>query len=101
VPVEKSLSVAEELTIYHALEHKDALLDALSVTDELLLDLAQVSQIDSAGLQLLILLKKEAQRAGKSVRFVAPSPAVSNVIELCNLAAEFSDPPPFLAGAAS
>ena len=95
------LSLTEDLTIYHALEQKAALLDALAATDELELDLAQVEEIDSAGLQLLILLKKEAQRAGKSVRFVAPSPAVSNVIELCNLAAEFSDPPPFLAGAAS
>ena len=101
MPAEKILSISEDLTIYHALEHKDALLDALSTTDELLLDLAQVGQIDSAGLQLLILLSKEAQRAGKSLRFVAPSPAVSDVIELCNLAAEFGAAPPVLTGAAS
>ena len=101
MPSTQRFSLAQDLTIYHALEHKDALLDALSTTDELLLDLAQVGQIDSAGLQLLILLSKEAQRAGKSVRFIAPSQAVSDVIELCNLAAEFGAAPPVLTGAAS
>ena len=48
--------------------------------------------IDTAGLQLLILLKKEAQRAGKRVAIVAHSQAVRSVIDFCNLAAELGDP---------
>lgn len=83
------LCLTEDLTIYHALDHKDELLDALSTADELQLDLSQIEAIDSAGLQLLILLGSEAQRAGKSLRLVAPSQAVSEVIALCNLAAAF------------
>ena len=86
------LVVSNDLTIYHALELKPTLLDALANTQELELNLSQVSEMDTAGLQLLILLKKEAQRAGKCVRIVAHSQAVSSVIDFCNMAAEFGDP---------
>lgn len=86
------LAITEDLTIYHALEQKQALLDALSTTSELELNLSQVDKMDTAGLQLLVLLKKEAQRAGKQVRIVAHSEAVSSIIDFCNMAAEFGDP---------
>ena len=68
MPTKERLSLSDDLTIYHALAQKALLLAALDGADELELDLAQVSEIDTAGLQLLILLKKEAQRAGKSSR---------------------------------
>ena len=86
------LIITEDLTIYHALEQKQLLLDALAKSSELELNLSQVSEMDTAGLQLLVLLKKEAQRAGKQVRIVAHSQAVSAVIDFCNMAAEFGDP---------
>ena len=86
------MSVTEDLTIYHALEQKHRLLDALGGTDELELDLMQVGEIDTAGLQLLILLKKEAQRTGKRLSIVAHSQPVRSVIDFCNLAAELGDP---------
>ena len=86
------LSLTEDLTIYHALEQKHMLLDALGSTDELELDLMQVGEIDTAGLQLLILLKKEAQRTGKHLSIVAHSQSVRAVIDFCNLAAELGDP---------
>jgi len=86
------LSLAEDLTIYHALEQKNLLLDALSSADDHELDLLKVDEIDAAGLQLLILLKNEAQRSGKRVAIVAHSQAVRAVIDFCNLAAELGDP---------
>lgn len=86
------LVVSLPLTIYHALDLKQQLLDALAVTDELELNLSQVAEMDAAGLQLLVLLKKEAQRASKRVRIVAHSQAVSSLIDFCNMAAEFGDP---------
>ena len=70
------LTLNEDLTIYHALEQKNQLLDALSASETLELDLLQVSDIDTAGLQLLILLKKEALRTGKRVAIVAHSAAM-------------------------
>lgn len=86
------LSLSGDLTIYHALEQKQLMLDALATTTELELNLSQVGEIDTAGLQLLILLKKEAQKAGKRVRIVAHSQPVSSVIDFCNMATEFGDP---------
>ena len=92
MPANQRLSLAEDLTIYHALEQKTHLLDALVASDELELDLLQVGEIDTAGLQLLLLLKKEAQRTHKQVSIVAHSQAVRSVIDFCNLATELGDP---------
>ncbi|SDI45637.1 STAS domain-containing protein [Propionivibrio dicarboxylicus] len=92
MPMTQRLSVTEEMTIYHALDQKNLLLDALLTCDVLELDLLQVGDIDTAGLQLLIMLKKEAQRTGKRVAIVAHSQAVQSVIDFCNLAAELGDP---------
>lgn len=92
MPNSQRLSLSTDLTIYHALEQKQALLDALAIGGDLELDLSQVGEMDTAGLQLLILLKKEAQSAGKCVRIVAHSQAVSSLIDFCNVAAEFGDP---------
>ena len=68
------------------------MLDALSACEELELDLAQVGEIDSAGLQLLLLLKREAQVGGKRVILVRHSQPVRATIEFCNLVAELGDP---------
>lgn len=92
MPLSQLLALSEDMTIYHALDQKSTLLEALAVNDELELDLLQVGEIDTAGLQLLILLKKEAQNAGKRVSIVAHSQAVRNVIDFCNLATELGDP---------
>lgn len=92
MPSRQLLTLTEDLTIYHALEQKGALLNALADTDDLELDLMHVGEIDTAGLQLLILLKKEAQRAGKTISIVAHSQSVRAVIDFCNLAAELGDP---------
>ena len=92
MPSRQLLTLAEDLTIYHALEQKSALLNALADTDDLELDLMHVGEIATAGLQLLILLKKEAQRAGKTISIVAHSQSVRAVIDFCNLAAELGDP---------
>lgn len=92
MPTSTQLSLTEDLTIYHAIELKQKLLGALENEGDLELNLSQVGEMDTAGLQLLILLKMEAQRTGKSVRIVAHSQAVRSVIEFCNLGARFGDP---------
>lgn len=92
MPDSQRIALSEDLTIYHALEQKQTLLEALANTDLLELDLSHVGEMDTAGLQVLILLKKEAQTAGKRVAIVAHSQAVRSVIDFCNVATEFGDP---------
>ena len=86
------LAIREDLTIYHAMAQKQKLLDALSATQALELDLSQVSEIDTAGLQLLILAKREAALQQKALSIVAHSPAVRQTLDFCNLVTFFGDP---------
>lgn len=86
------LSFVEDLTIYHALEQKQTLIAALDAAEGLELDLSQVAEIDTAGLQLLILAKREAARLNKRLAIVAHSPVVSQTLDFCNLTAFFGDP---------
>lgn len=90
--IHPSLALEGTLTIYRAREIKDQLLAAVQDHDELHLDLAQVSELDSAGLQILYLAKREASRLGHALRIVAHSDAVREVLDLCNLHAYFGDP---------
>ena len=86
------ITLTEDLTIYHALGQKHALLEALDAAGELELDLAQVSEMDTAGLQLLMLAKREAGLANKHLSIVAHSPVVRQTLDFCNLASYFGDP---------
>ncbi|MBK7417094.1 MAG: STAS domain-containing protein [Dechloromonas sp.] len=86
------LTILEDLTIYNAMEQKQQLLDALGQAEHLELDLSQVAEIDTAGLQLLILAKREAARLNKDLDIVAHSPNVRQTLDFCNLAAFFGDP---------
>jgi len=88
----KRLAILEDLTIYHALEQKQQLMAALDGTDALELDLSHVGEMDTAGLQLLILAKREAGRLEKRLSIVAHSPVVRQTLDFCNLAAFFGDP---------
>jgi len=80
------------MTIYTAADVKQRLLAPFADCQQIDVDLSQVSEIDSAGLQLMLLAKREAVAQGKDIRFVAHSPAVLDVLELCQLTGYFGDP---------
>lgn len=86
------LAITQDLSIYSAQAVRAALLEALKVGDVLELDLSHVGEMDSAGLQLLIMAKRESERLGRVMRIVAHSPAVRQTIDFCSLAAYFGDP---------
>lgn len=86
------LTIETDLTIYNAIDAKHQLLDAVHSLKTLELDLAQVGEMDTAGFQLLVLAKREAQRLGRTLRIVAHSPAVLEVLEFYNMVAYFGDP---------
>ncbi|PTD95553.1 STAS domain-containing protein [Pseudothauera lacus] len=86
------LAIVEDMTIYNAAAQKSSLIEALGACDELELDLSAVAEIDTAGFQLLVLLKREALRRGKQARIVAHSAAVRELVDFYNMAAEFGDP---------
>src|SRR5665647_2793638 len=86
------ITIEGEMTIYTALELKDQLLAPLDQCVHMEIDLAGVSEIDSAGLQLLVMAKNEARERGKNLSISNHSPAMLEVLELCNLESFFGDP---------
>ena len=87
-----TLTLDGPLTIYEAGEAKARLIGALQRAASLDVDLAMVTEIDTAGVQLLVLAKKEAAAAGKTARLVNHSPAVLDAIDLYQLGASLGDP---------
>ena len=81
-----------EMTIYQAEQLKRTLLDALDRTSVLEVNLAAVTELDTAGVQLLMLAKKTARDRQKELRLVAHSEAVVEVFELIDLGPYFGDP---------
>jgi len=89
-----ALAIAGEFTIFTAATLKQAILDAIAHcgTPEVDIDLSDVTEIDSAGLQLMVMAKREATAQGKSVRFIKHSDPVLDLIDLCDLSGFFGDP---------
>ena len=86
------LVIDEDMTIYQAQAQKEQLLAALAAADHLELDLAGVGEMDTAGLQLLMLLKREVLQQDKRLTISGHSPAVQHVLDFCNLVGVFGDP---------
>jgi len=81
-----------EMTIYAAADLKADLIPAVEGCEKMEISLAGISEIDASGLQLLALVKREAAAKSKTLEFVAHSPAILEMIDLCNLAGVFGDP---------
>ena len=87
-----TLRIEGEMTIYRAAELKPALIAPLAAKAELEVDLSAVTEIDTTGVQLLMLAKQTAQKERVGLHLVGHSPAVLEVFELLNLVAYFGDP---------
>lgn len=85
----QTLHLEGELNIYTAAEVRLRLLETLKHDGNLQLDLSAVTEVDTAGLQLLMLALRETERRGNGIRCLNPSPAVMEVLALCNLTARF------------
>ena len=84
------LSVKGDLTIYTAVACKQKLLEALSDSKTVEIDLSKVNEIDTAGVQVLLLAQREARQAGKSAAVTSLSAAVRAVLDLYKLTAQIA-----------
>ncbi len=80
------------MTIYTVMELKARLIEPIGRHRELEIDLSGVTEIDSAGVQLMILCKKEAMAHGATLRFTGHSQPVLDALDLFNLGHYFGDP---------
>ncbi len=83
-----------ELTIYRAAELRAALkdaLDGLPAGGALEIDLAEVTEMDSAGVQLLMSARRTARETRRTLRLQGHSRAVREVFDTLQLDACFAD----------
>ena len=85
------LALDGEINIYRAADLKLEVLAALRAAPVLEIDLAGVTELDTAGLQVLMLAKRTATQEQRELRLLNHSPAVVDVVEMLNLGAFFGD----------
>lgn len=76
-----TVTVSGDMTVYAAAELKTALLAEVAAGNTAL-DLAQVQEFDTAGLQLLLMLNRELSGG---LKIVACSPGVRATLELAHM----------------
>lgn len=81
----------DALDISSVSEAHDHLLQVLRSGSEILFDFSSMTEIDTAGVQLLIALRKEAHRSGVACRCSRPSPAVLDVFRVLGRADIFDE----------
>lgn len=82
-----------ELTIHVAADLKTRLSTALEADDTLRLEVAAVNEVDTAGVQLLLMLAKEARSTGKTLQLIEPSRALLDVLALAQLGSDLEPLP--------
>lgn len=86
------LRIEGELTIYRAAELAGAMKATLAQVPaggEFELDLSGVTEMDCAGVQLLISARRSAHESGRVLRVAGRSPAVVEVLDTLRLASHF------------
>ncbi|HEX7748181.1 MAG TPA: chemotaxis protein CheW [Bordetella sp.] len=81
--------VEGDMTVHRAAGLKAALCGALDASAGLGLDLSGVTDFDTAGLQILLLLNNQAQAGGKTLRLDSLSAPVNEIFELFHLGRHF------------
>ena len=85
------IAIDGELTIYRAADLKVTVLEALRKSRVLEVDLSGVTELDTAGLQVLMLAKNTTAADKRELRLLNHSPAVVEIVEMLNLGAFFGD----------
>lgn len=83
-----------DLTIFQAAQLWPAFGEALEQTRVLEVDLAGVGEFDSAGLQLLLMLRQAAIAGGRGLRLSNPGAAVVETLALVGASGLLDEVPP-------
>jgi anti-anti-sigma factor len=86
------MHIEGDMTIYQAADLKARLESLLRQSGPLEIDLSAVTEIDTTGVQLLMLAKRCAGAAQKELHLARHSQPVLDAFELLDLAGWFGDP---------
>lgn len=80
-----TLALAGEMTIFDAAEIKTSLLQSLMAATTLDIDLSAITELDTSGVQVMLMLQREARIQDKCLHWSGHSPCVARVLDLLNL----------------
>lgn len=81
-----------ELTIQQARTLLEEIQPLLHRGQDLVLNLAQVTKLDSSALQILLVARRHLKSSGKTLTLAAHSEPVLNAMKLTGLTGRFNDP---------
>lgn len=76
-----SLKVSGPFTVYEVAEHREAFLAAMMRSSDISLELGEVEDCDTAGVQLLLSVYKAVEKAGGSLAVSGIEGAVAGAME--------------------
>ena len=85
-PALTQVKISGGCTIFDAADLRQQLLPLVTASTPVVVDLAEITEIDTAGLQVLLALQKQCALA----LFSRPSPAMQTALDLLNLNRCFS-----------
>ncbi|WP_417069382.1 STAS domain-containing protein [Niveibacterium terrae] len=85
------LALEGEMTIFQAAELNETLLRAVRDNEGLEVDLVGVTELDTAGVQLMLVAQREACALGHALRWVGHSHAVREVVSRLGLEGELGE----------
>ena len=86
------MEIEGELSIFTAASVRERILESLDGGETVEVGLSKVSEIDCAGVQLMVAAKREAAMRNKLLSFIDYSPAVQDILGLCDLSEHFGAP---------
>jgi anti-anti-sigma factor len=86
------IRLSGDLNIYHAVELCRSLRPLAEAGVEWEADVSAVTEIDTAGIQVLLLCKRLSAQRGGAFRLVNHGKALIDVLDTLNLAGRFGDP---------
>jgi anti-anti-sigma factor len=92
VPTTAIVHIDGELTIYRAAELKELLMAPIQRGEAVEIDLHEVTEIDSAGVQLLLLAGRSLSALGHTLRLARVSQVVADTLTLLELNHHFDQP---------
>lgn len=79
------IEIAGDLTVHRAAELLPVLIDALRTGSMVCLDMSAAERIDTAGVQLLLVLRREAAAHGVNLRLAGLRPELREVVDFYGL----------------
>lgn len=93
MPKVRRLDVRGELTIMTAAEYHGRIRALVADGGQAVLGLSGVTELDTAGLQILLFAVRESERVGTTLTLREPSEAVTDILAIARLDLAFAESP--------